>query len=1025
MELQEKLKQLTPEQQAKLTERINSGQLWERAQAGLDKFQSQQGNVATPTPQEPTEPIQEPTAPTSTVTSTPPQEPAVPTPTPTQEPTKITNIEEFKQAWANLDNLQSFIENRFWVWAEIQGNKVTAQVDWKNLEWTIDSAWNPSRKEVPLTPTQSSKALENQANQIAQVSQKEKEAQEMGISFSKRQDGTLVYKPDTLDDVFALYAKYGDSVKLAWATTQEIKGGILYNRLKNKLWVDKDTLVSSLKNWEIAYGEETWDYLTKLNGGVTPEMLEAKKEYEKFLDDKKTIELQNDMFDILEWKEVDSWAFYKWIMESMNNMFTKQEEQFRFINSGYDVALDEYKAKQTETNSKFSKMNDLQTELETLTDERDDVIRNVKKQYPNLDYSTQLLIAQNQTMAIDDAIKIKNREYTNSFRSYEQARQIDLEIYQETVKNIDRDVQFMQQVFQNQNTQFQMGTNLAMQEFEFIRQTQREEMMFQRDVARQDQLFEREQQVMAENRKLDFQYKMAETEANMAMQYDYAVRMWDVETAQTIAIQREKFMMAWGKISFDANGMPVYETPNWPVSWGGLLWLLSSQQPVSGLSVPDNPNGTALLNAQPWTLIPTRLEQLTPWNPWGKECGEYVNDITGLWLGNSLQDKLSKMTNKWFFDPITKQYVFNEWNIAKTWVGDVVVWNPWQNKWGHTGIVIAEDWDMALVRSSNMKSDGKISDDWVSKNKLLWSTPSQVTYATQENDNLVKRLESVWISREGIANIYMSTPSALVKSWDLAFTGTNETELSFIKNDISKTVSETASKFWVNTPWDLITSLWWSLSRMSDEDIKLIQWGLIQSLMTWKEEEVTNWIKRQVQNGSDKNGLRKVQDWLPQIKEVASLVWSLKQSYDQLSDTQKQAFDTNIASGRIAQAKKILGMDTVYAELDQSIGFLRKNYQLEVSGQASTDAEFEAIAEFFPKVTNVNSLNQKLIEWYFNFYTKSSLWALESQLRNFNIDIYDLYPEIKELTSWANTQSDFMQRASELNQWITNSRFWF
>lgn len=1012
--LQQKISQLTPEQQASVTQKIQSWNLSEREQQGLEKFRQQNTPPVVDTPTTTPTPVNIP--PTTTLPKAEPVETTLPPSEPIETP-KIETIDQFKSAWANTENLEKFIETRYGTNAEVVGNKVKATVNGKTYEWDIDQQGNPNKVEVPTQVTKTPEALEAQNKQLAQVSQREKEAQEMGISFSKRQDGTIVYKPDSLDDVFELYAKYGDSVKFAGATAQEIKGGILYNKLKSKVGVDKDTLVSSLKAWEIAFGGETWDYLTKLNGWVSPEMLEAKKEYDKYLDDKKTIDLQNSMFDALEWKEVDTGSFYKSIMESMNTMFAKQEEQFQFANSRYETKLAEYKAKQTETNSKFSKMNDLQTELETLEDERDDIIRNVKKQYPNLDYSTQLLIAQNQTLAVDDAIKIKNREYTNAFRSYEQARQIDLEIYNEEVKNIDRDVKFMQQVFQNQSTQFQMGANLAMSEFEYARQTQREDMNYQRDIARQDQLLEQEQKLASENRELDFKYKMAEAKANMSMQYDYAVKIWDYELANQIALKQADFEMAWGKISYDENGFPVYNTWSGTMWGSGLLWLLNSgTTPVSGLSVPNNPNATALLNAKDGDFIPTRLKwPISPWNPWGKECGEYVNDITGLWLGDKLEDKLSKMTNKWVYDFTTGRYISDE----SVWIWHAVVWNPWKNQWGHTGIVIADNGDSVLVRSSNMSNDWKISDDWVEKSKLLWSTPTNVTYATQENDNLVKRLWDIGLSSQSIANIYMSSPTDLVKSWELAFTGTNESELSVIKNEISKVVSKTASEFWVSTPWDLITSLWGSLSRMSDEDIKLIQWWLVQSLMSWNKEEVTKWIKRQVQNGSEKNGLKKVQDWLPQIKTVATYVGILKNAYDELDDDKKEAFNTNILNWNIAKAKKILWQDSVYAELDQAIGFLRKDYQLTVSGQASTDAEFEAIAEFFPKVTNVNSLNQKLIEGYFNFYTKSSLWALESQLKNFNVDIYDLYPEIKSLTSWSDNKNN--QRQKDLNDLKQNN----
>jgi hypothetical protein len=51
-----------------------------------------------------------------------------------------------------------------------------------------------------------------------------------------------------------------------------------------------------------------------------------------------------------------------------------------------------------------------------------------------------MLIAKQQTETIDDAIKLKNREYTNAFNNYKFAKETDLEIYKAEVETLDRNM---------------------------------------------------------------------------------------------------------------------------------------------------------------------------------------------------------------------------------------------------------------------------------------------------------------------------------------------------------------------------------------------------------------------------------------------------------------------------------------------------------------------------------------------------------------------------------------------------------
>ena len=120
-----------------------------------------------------------------------------------------------------------------------------------------------------------------------------------------------------------------------------------------------------------------------------------------------------------------------------------------------------------------------------------------------------------------------------------------------------------------------------------------------------------------------------------------------------------------------------------------------------------------LLNAPNGTRVPTRLwkEQLSPNNPWGKECWEYVNDIMARTVGQ-------KIGSTW-------QSKLNYANESTGWVWSVAVWkvNPnTEDKFGHTGVIVWQTQDQSqwLIKSSNIKWQGIVSLVKVPKTAINW-----------------------------------------------------------------------------------------------------------------------------------------------------------------------------------------------------------------------------------------------------------------------------------------------------------------
>lgn len=113
---------------------------------------------------------------------------------------------------------------------------------------------------------------------------------------------------------------------------------------------------------------------------------------------------------------------------------------------------------------------------------------------------------------------------------------------------------------------------------------------------------------------------------------------------------------------------------------------------------------SALLDAPDWTILKSRLGETT--NPnWWKECGEYVNDAMWGSIPRFWNDYNSKLK-------VADEQYWTIWAAA--------VWNPGNNKFGHVWIIIWEQGDNWVIKSSNLKNDWAISTDIIPKDTIEW-----------------------------------------------------------------------------------------------------------------------------------------------------------------------------------------------------------------------------------------------------------------------------------------------------------------
>ena len=206
-------------------------------------------------------------------------------------------------------------------------------------------------------------------------------------------------------------------------------------------------------------------------------------------------------------------------------------------------------------------------------------------------------------------------------------------------------------------------------------------------------------------------------------------------------------------------------------------------------------SGQSLLSAVDWTVIPTRLSETTNPNG-GKECAEYVNDVTWLGLGSTWDSKKAKIDSS-----IT---------TPKAW--DTAIWIPDPSnkqfaQYGHAGIVTGSDGTNVTIKSSNLQGNWAINTITVpisqitktggfANTAIKWSTttkPLSDQQYTQYNqatskfvaDPNVKAFESAlaqggdliaslksanWPGDVGAVFNFMKTldPSSTVREWEFA-----------------------------------------------------------------------------------------------------------------------------------------------------------------------------------------------------------------------------------------------------------------
>lgn len=427
-------------------------------------------------------------------------------------------------------------------------------------------------------------------------------------------------------------------------------------------------------------------------------------------------------------------------------------------------------------------------ELKTLSSKSTDLVAQIKSIDDQLEYAREDAIAQNPQLAqnsfalnaaISDYKRGKIRERNSLVNEYTAVNS--------EIANKKADINTNLELSKYEDAQNKEAYQTALGLYETRRQETRADASAQasaeakaikeeKDMAFEAQKieFEAQNKALAEDVKferdlvlIDYKNKI-ESEK---IKWEWLKRddwLYFAKSDWTIEKVLETDIVPWVKsdIVFD-NWQPYVEVYDINNNW---VWFTTTNTQLKWQALD-------LLNAPNGTRIPTRLNKadLSPNNPWWKECWEYVNDIVSdiVW---------SRIWSLWS----DKTAYANETNW-KVW--SVAVWqvNPndtEMSKYWHTGIIVWEttNWDEWIIKSSNIKWQWVVSTvrvpksviDWYKTTNIIWTEKVLNTAQTEflnkidasefaSNKNIKETALELWLNANDIYNFKSANLPTLKK----------------------------------------------------------------------------------------------------------------------------------------------------------------------------------------------------------------------------------------------------------------------
>lgn len=394
---------------------------------------------------------------------------------------------------------------------------------------------------------------------------------------------------------------------------------------------------------------------------------------------------------------------------------------------------------------------------------------------------------------------------------------------------------------------------------------------------------------------------------------------WVVDADKGIKYNRDtweyEYLQAWENGMYDLSTVMSAYSP----AWQDLL------------SVPDG------------TVIPTRLTNVSAQNQQirGKECAEYVNDIAGTKMGNTYESKLS---------------ICNEPSGV---VGSVVAWQPQGSlQYGHTGIIVWEDGDNWLIKSSNY-TPWTVTTDKIPKSAIGgYYTPDKIKELYKqwpETSPILDAFEVLAFDKPTLQKQEKESIQGLINAWKpeaaktkLLNLATNNIQGADNKSDYQKTRT-------------LVSALDWIEKLVNEYQAK---WGDTW-LLKGKYEDVKNKFGMVADPELKRLGVTLADqlDSLRRARSGAALTEFEEAFYDSLFPSKWKRYDLNIASIQGLRDSRQIQLDSYlinafWDDIFQSV-FAPQSEQTTQTGWLSQDDINEALGiSSTPYKSTPNYFNQ-------------------------------------------------------------------
>lgn len=508
---------------------------------------------------------------------------------------------------------------------------------------------------------------------------------------------TQVAAPVITPDSNSIYTNLRSNTPLpdAVKSTQAYKDAqARYNNFQKYASYDVNTLTTALSNGTILPGTSTWNDLMT-DPVMWGKILQAKA--------------------LTNWKWVD---YVKTTQQASDNIVANSPI-LSWMLADWQITAEEW-AQATNTPEVTAKMADVETKknaYDTLKAKYDAVEDDVKKEYENKSVAGSYLDS-----IVADRRKAMAKELTIAWDTYNNALGTLTQLKQDASNKFETNMKLYQEQKAQENqykmAQYQAQLGLA---------TNQAKLQQEADFAKQQAYANINDpatainNVMEEYKKLGIpftttlQSRLQEFANSGKSLPDYLTQMTEsIQASPAYQAYKTKkdaewvsFQTIWDKVYKVQNGQLIEQKwisvkstkPSWKYDTNTGTWIDENTWVRPDIQALTQAKWQTLLDAPDGMVIPSRLSETTNSNGW-KECAEYVNDITWIWLGNTWASKKAKIDDKII--------VPEAWDTA-IWIPDPS--NKTFAKYGHAWIVtwVSEDESMVTIKSSNLNWDGAIS----------------------------------------------------------------------------------------------------------------------------------------------------------------------------------------------------------------------------------------------------------------------------------------------------------------------------